>query len=174
MAEFLKKLIRRLVLAVLATASSLLLAVVVAAALPVGRGLPWPGGSTSTNAYWLAASDGRIVSFGGATVLRVDRGTVLNKPVVGMAVSPWREPGTGRSPPTAGSSPTAMRRVLTGAPGAWCSTKPVVGMATTPDGNGYWLVASDGGIFSYWRRTLLGQHGEPATEQASRGNGVDA
>ena len=27
--------------------------------------------------------------------------------------------------------------------------KPVVGMAATPDGQGYWLVASDGGIFSY-------------------------
>ena len=26
--------------------------------------------------------------------------------------------------------------------------KPVVGMAATPDGGGYWLVASDGGIFS--------------------------
>ncbi|HXQ90445.1 MAG TPA: SpoIID/LytB domain-containing protein, partial [Acidimicrobiales bacterium] len=28
-------------------------------------------------------------------------------------------------------------------------TKPVVGMAATPDGGGYWLVASDGGVFSY-------------------------
>src|SRR5712692_6574879 len=26
--------------------------------------------------------------------------------------------------------------------------KPVVGMAATPDGRGYWLVASDGGIFA--------------------------
>ena len=26
---------------------------------------------------------------------------------------------------------------------------PAVGMATTPDGKGYWLVASDGGIFSF-------------------------
>jgi len=28
-------------------------------------------------------------------------------------------------------------------------TKPVVGMAATPDAGGYWLVASDGGIFTY-------------------------
>ncbi|HEY5023745.1 MAG TPA: SpoIID/LytB domain-containing protein [Acidimicrobiales bacterium] len=28
-------------------------------------------------------------------------------------------------------------------------TKPVVGMAATPDGGGYWLVASDGGVFSF-------------------------
>ena len=26
---------------------------------------------------------------------------------------------------------------------------PIVGMAATPDGGGYWLVASDGGIFSF-------------------------
>ena len=27
--------------------------------------------------------------------------------------------------------------------------KPVVGMASNPDGNGYWLVAGDGGVFSF-------------------------
>jgi hypothetical protein len=27
--------------------------------------------------------------------------------------------------------------------------KPVVGMAATPVGGGYWLVASDSGVFSY-------------------------
>ena len=27
--------------------------------------------------------------------------------------------------------------------------KPIVGLAATPDGGGYWLVASDGGIFNY-------------------------
>jgi hypothetical protein len=27
--------------------------------------------------------------------------------------------------------------------------KPIVGMATTANGEGYWLVASDGGIFSF-------------------------
>jgi hypothetical protein len=26
---------------------------------------------------------------------------------------------------------------------------PIVGMASTPDGHRYWLVASDGGIFSF-------------------------
>ena len=28
-------------------------------------------------------------------------------------------------------------------------------MAATPDGNGYWLVASDGGIFTFGDATLL-------------------
>ena len=35
--------------------------------------------------------------------------------------------------------------------------RPIVGMATTPDGGGYWLVASDGGIFMLRRRPLLRQ-----------------
>ena len=33
--------------------------------------------------------------------------------------------------------------------------RPVVGMAPTLDGHGYWLVAADGGIFSVRRRRLL-------------------
>jgi hypothetical protein len=36
---------------------------------------------------------------------------------------------------------------------------PVVGMAATPDGNGYWLVASDGGIFSFGDATFEGSTG---------------
>ncbi len=37
--------------------------------------------------------------------------------------------------------------------------KPIVGMTATPDGNGYWLVASDGGIFSYGDATFYGSSG---------------
>ena len=37
--------------------------------------------------------------------------------------------------------------------------KPVVGMAATTDGNGYWLVASDGGIFSYGDAMFYGSTG---------------
>ena len=36
---------------------------------------------------------------------------------------------------------------------------PVVGMASTPDGAGYWLVASDGGVFSYGDAPFLGSLG---------------
>ena len=28
-------------------------------------------------------------------------------------------------------------------------TAPIVAIATTPDGKGYWMVSQDGGIFSY-------------------------
>jgi hypothetical protein len=34
--------------------------------------------------------------------------------------------------------------------------EPVVGMAATPDGGGYWLVAADGGIFTFGDATYEG------------------
>jgi hypothetical protein len=37
--------------------------------------------------------------------------------------------------------------------------KPIVGMAATPDGGGYWLVASDGGIFSFGDAQYYGSTG---------------
>ena len=37
--------------------------------------------------------------------------------------------------------------------------KPIVGMASTPDGKGYWLVASDGGIFSFGDAQYYGSTG---------------
>ena len=37
--------------------------------------------------------------------------------------------------------------------------RPIVGMTATTDGNGYWLVASDGGIFSYGDAAFYGSTG---------------
>ena len=37
--------------------------------------------------------------------------------------------------------------------------KPIVGMAPTRDGGGYWLVASDGGIFAYGDAGFYGSTG---------------
>ena len=36
---------------------------------------------------------------------------------------------------------------------------PVVGMASTPDGKGYWLVAADGGVFTYGDAGFYGSEG---------------
>jgi hypothetical protein len=49
-------------------------------------------------------------------------------------------------------------------------------MATTPSGNGYWLVASDGGIFSFGDATFRGSTGsirlnKPVVAMASTGSG---
>ena len=45
------------------------------------------------------------------------------------------------------------------APGGITLNKPVVGTAATPDGWGYWLVASDGGVFSYGDAGFYGSAG---------------
>ena len=37
--------------------------------------------------------------------------------------------------------------------------KPIAGMASTPDGGGYWLVASDGGVFSFGDARFHGSTG---------------
>jgi hypothetical protein len=40
--------------------------------------------------------------------------------------------------------------------------QPIVGMAATPDGQGYWLVAADGGIFSFGDAYFRGSAGNLA------------
>ena len=66
--------------------------------------------------------------------------------------------GTGKWRATAASSPTAT-------PGStdlrvgWALNVPVVGMAATPTGRGYWEVASDGGIFAYGDARFYGSAG---------------
>ena len=37
--------------------------------------------------------------------------------------------------------------------------QPIVGMAATPDGGGYWLVAADGGVFSFGDASYSGSTG---------------
>ena len=38
-------------------------------------------------------------------------------------------------------------------------SSPIVGMAATPAGKGYWEVASDGGVFSFGDATFYGSMG---------------
>ena len=54
--------------------------------------------------------------------------------------------------------------------------EPIVGMAATPDGGGYWLVAGDGGIFSYGDARFYGSAGgmhlnEPIVGMAATNDG---
>ena len=46
-----------------------------------------------------------------------------------------------------------------GSTGGFRLNKPIVGMAATPDGRGYWLVASDGGIFTFGDAAFYGSTG---------------
>jgi hypothetical protein len=49
-----------------------------------------------------------------------------------------------------------------GSTGNLLLTKPVVGIAMTPDGGGYWLVASDGGVFAFGDAKFEGSAGNIA------------
>ena len=51
------------------------------------------------------------------------------------------------------------RRGFYGSAGDQPLNKPIVGIAATPDGNGYWLVASDGGVFNYGDAAFTGSAG---------------
>ena len=46
-----------------------------------------------------------------------------------------------------------------GSMGGQTLNKPIVGMASTPDGGGYWEVASDGGLFSFGNAQFFGSMG---------------
>ena len=66
--------------------------------------------------------------------------------------------GTGWSRATAASSASATRDFY-GSTGAITLNRPIVGMAPTPTGHGYWLAASDGGIFSFGDAHFYGSTG---------------
>ena len=76
--------------------------------------------------------------------------------MVGMASTP-EAGGTGWWPPTGASSATGA--AFSGSTGKIRLNRPVVGMAATPDGHGYWLVASDGGIFTFGDAAFYGSTG---------------
>ena len=85
--------------------------------------------------------------------------------------SAWRPrrpaTATGWSRATAASSRSATRR-FEGSTGNIKLNKPIVAMAASPTGRGYWFVASDGGIFTFgdahfvgldgWRAAVLPRH----------------
>ncbi len=54
---------------------------------------------------------------------------------------------------------TAGQASFFGSTGGLHLNKPIVGMAYTPDGGGYWLVAADGGVFAYGDAQFFGSAG---------------
>jgi hypothetical protein len=82
-------------------------------------------------------------SYGGGTLFAAD-------PLGGYWTTTWLGAITSHA-----GAPTFGSAVLSGIH----LTKPIVGMAATPDGQGYWLVASDGGIFTYGDAQFYGSTG---------------
>ena len=132
-----------------------------------------PRTSSSTTGHPAAATgwwrrDGGIFTYGGA-LLRLDRGR-SSWPGPSWAW-PRRRPGraTGWWRPTAASSPSATPGFF-GSTGAIKLTQPIVGMAATPTGQGYWLVASDGGVFAFGDAGVLRLDGR-RSRSTSRSSG---
>ena len=85
-------------------------------------------------------------------------GKPLNKPIVGMAATRTGS-GTGWSPPTAASS-TSATPASSAPPGGVTAEQAGRRVApATPDGRGYWIAASDGGIFNYGDANFYGSEG---------------
>ncbi len=108
--------------------------------------------------YWLVGSDGGIFSFGKAQFYGSMGGTPLQRPVVGITPTHTKNgywlvasdgglfafgdsnyygsiPGLGLHPAGSGQ-PNSLNA-------------PIVGMVPSSDGNGYFMVASDGGVFAF-------------------------
>ncbi len=120
---------------------------------PVVGMAPTPDGQ----GYWLVALDGGVFSFGDAAFYGSMGATRLNQPVVGMAATPDGQRllvGGGRR------RHLLLRRCrLLRLDGAVPLVAPVTGMGATPDGRGYWLVAADGGIFTFGDAPFYGSMG---------------
>jgi hypothetical protein len=89
------------------------------------------------------ATDSTLSSYGGGMLMATD-------PLGGYWTTDWVGAVTAH-----GGAPTFGSPALSGIR----LTKPIVGMAATPDGQGYWLVGSDGGIFSYGDAPFYGSTG---------------
>ena len=110
--------------------------------------------------YWLVASDGGVFAFGDAAFFGSMGGSQLNEPVVGMAPTPdgqgyWEVASDG-GVFAFGDAP------FDGSMGGTPLNSPVIGMTGTSNGvcldfsnspcgpvSGYYLVASDGGVFAF-------------------------
>jgi hypothetical protein len=119
--------------------------------------------------YWLVASDGGIFSLRRRRFFGSTGAIHLNQPIVGMAATPDGG-ATGWWPPTAASSPSATPR-STARPAGSISTSPSWAWRPPPTAAGYWLVASDGGIFTFGDAAVLRLDRRPSTQPAHRGHG---
>jgi len=137
-----------------------------AGALPLNKPIVGMAATPTGKGYWLVASDGGIFNYGDAKFYGSTGAIKLNRPIVGMAAFPngrgyWLVASDGGiftfGDPTYYSTGTPLP--FYGSTGAMTLNKPIVGMASTPIGKGYWLVASDGGIFAYGDAPFFGSTG---------------
>ena len=114
--------------------------------------------STSSHGYWLAGSDGGIFSFGSAQFYGSTGSLVLQRPVVGITPTAndagyWLVASDGGIFTFGNAAYYGSIPGLGYAPAGSSSPKrlnaPIVGMVPSADGGGYFMVASDGGVFTF-------------------------
>ena len=121
-------------------------------------GGPPPPPPPAQHGYWLVGSDGGIFTFGSATFHGSTGSLKLQRPVVGITptsdeegywlvasdggIFAFGDAGFHGSIPGLGLAPAG-----TGGPHAL--NAPIVGMVPSADGGGYFMVASDGGVFAF-------------------------
>jgi parallel beta-helix repeat protein len=119
--------------------------------------------------YWQVASDGGVFNYGTAGFYGSAGGLKLNKPVVGL--TPTQDQGGYWLVASDGGIFSYGDATFWGSAGSLKLNAPVVNMASTPyvpgangapaapAGLGYWLVASDGGVFNYGDAGFFGSAG---------------
>jgi hypothetical protein len=125
---------------------------------------PVPG-----SGYWQVASDGGVFNYGTAGFYGSTGSLKLNKPVVGLTAT--QDQGGYWLVASDGGVFSYGDASFWGSAGSLKLNAPVVGMASTPyfpgangapaapAGLGYWLVASDGGVFNYGDAGFFGSAG---------------
>ena len=114
--------------------------------------------STVSHGYWLDGSDGGIFSFGSAQFYGSTGGLVLQRPVVGIVPTKdhggyWLDASDGGvfsfgDTQFYGSIPgLGLHPAGSGLPNSL--NAPIVAMVPSIDDNGYFMVASDGGVFAF-------------------------
>ena len=125
---------------------------------PTPSPLPPPSPSPAQHGYWLVGSDGGIFTFGSAQFYGSTGSLRLQRPVVGIVPTQsrsgyWLDASDGGifafgdagfygSIPGLGLHPAGS-----GLPNSL--NAPIVGMVPSTDGGGYFMVASDGGVFAF-------------------------
>ena len=119
---------------------------------------PPPPAPPPSHGYWLVGSDGGIFSFGSAPFYGSTGSLVLQRPVVGIVPTKndggyWLDASDGGvfsfgDTQFYGSIPgLGLHPAGSGLPNSL--NAPIVGMVPSTDDNGYFMVASDGGVFAF-------------------------
>jgi glucose/arabinose dehydrogenase len=106
-------------------------------------------GTTQPVGYWHAGANGKVFGFHNVPTCAPGGGITIG--VAGTPFGYWTTTTTG--------AVAACRLPNYGSMAGKHLNKPIVGIAQTASGRGYWLVASDGGIFSFGDAKYYGSTG---------------